>query len=79
MNFLYFSAPTEVFRCVAYIELHGSENAIKTKRSHRLHGESLKFKRKLDAVMAPHTEVSKDIQNKAKKTKFTSSFTKSDD
>ena len=38
----------------------------------------LKFKCEMDTVMAPFTEVYKDMQNKAKQTKITF-FTKSDD
>ena len=38
----------------------------------------MKFKHEMDAVMAPYTEVYKEMQNKAKQTKFTS-FTMSDD
>ena len=39
----------------------------------------LKLKHEMDAVMSPYTDVYKDMQNKAKQIKVTSSFTKSDD
>ena len=39
----------------------------------------LKFKREMDATLAPSLEVFQDMHKKAKQTKITSFFTKSDD
>jgi hypothetical protein len=44
---------------------------------HHFMERCLEFKRQMEAVMAPYTEVYEDMQRKAKQPKITSFFTKS--